>query len=41
MSWIKEYAGIKKEIADLFATKQMDIVLKYKMILHQKEIVKN
>lgn len=41
MAWIKEYTVIKKEITEMFHNQQMDIVLKYKMILHQKEIVKN
>jgi hypothetical protein len=41
MSWIREYAVVKKELGDLFTNPQLGTVLKYKMILEEKEIIKN
>ena len=42
MAWIKQYTNIKREINEMFThQRHLDVILKYKMILHEKEIVKS
>lgn len=41
MTWIKEYAVVKKEIADMFSGNRWEVTNKYKLLLAEKELVKD
>lgn len=41
MTWIKEYAVVKKEIAEMFSDNRWEVTNKYKLLLAEKELVKD
>lgn len=40
MTWIKEYAVVKKEVADMFSNNNWQVTDKYRLLLIEKELVK-